>query len=575
MRNVWTKPWPYFGIVIVYVSLYFVWQENSYLPVLDNLDSFFPYYYSLSKHQALFHSNSSLIDGMVGLQPRAVYPSEWNPVFLLSYFFGPLYGYIINFALVHFLAFWGMWGLLQYWKKETKIIKDCPDYLIGLTAVFFAVIKFWPHAGISAAGVPLLVWGLLLINDRPGLWKGYLLVFLYVFYSTLIHGGIFVLIIYFLFILYFIAKGVKRKIKINICVFIGMCLLYAAIEYRVFHSIFYLGNYLSHRTEASFSYFSSPLSGLPALFMDFLIHGQWHAGYYTRWAIIFGIAGLVIVVIKKTGPASKKLLLQSAGLLFGILFLSVFFGYKKVDAGIEQVPVIKMIQFDRFYFLLPFAFTIFLFFIWYLTLSGLKNAGIKAVFVTGWLGIIVANFIQDDNWNTFVKNTLGNKTNNHTYKEIYARNQFKDIKAFVDSAGANSRVASVGIHPAIAVMNDLKAVDGYFPNYNIISKRKIEAVIKKEIEKDNTVNAYFTKWGHRAYLFNHIHKLDFLQYKDSKNYKPVSVQLEYDFDVLKQMDCSYILSAVPIDAVTNQRLRLERVFDSDESAWRIYLYHIL
>jgi cell division septum initiation protein DivIVA len=49
-------------------------------------------------------------------------------------------------------------------------------------------------------------------------------------------------------------------------------------------------------------------------------------------------------------------------------------------------------------------------------------------------------------------------------------------------------------------------------------------------------------------------------------------QLQASIEQFKKMGGRYIFSAVPIENAAENNLFLEKVFDSKESAWNIYLY---
>ena len=574
LNMAFSKPWLYFILLFVFFLPYLILGENSCIQVLDNMDSNLVWYHSLIKNGALYDSNIKPIDGMVGLQPRSVYPSEWNPVILLTYLFGSWNGYLINFILIHLIAFWGMWSLLQFVKKNTSISKECPDYLIGLTAVFFGLIKFWPHAGLSAAGIPILILGILLVHQNRKSLHGYLLISLYVLYSSLIIGGLFALIGYFIFILFYFVKGNRRIARHHFFVLMGMSLLYVLVEYRLFYATLFLGDYTSHRTEADFKHFAFSFSGMVAEFKNLAFNGQIHAGSFSKWTVVLCGTGIVLLWIRKVNIVSRKYLFGACSLLGIILFLSVLLNTKTVVGLIEKIPVVRMLQMDRFYFLLPCIITLLLFFIFYLLYKQFQFFAMRMILAGIMALLITGNIALDENWNNWIKGSLYGKTNLPTYKSFYAKEQFKEIRQYLSLLDSNYRVASIGIHPAVAVMNDLKSVDGYLSNYDLRSKHNMYAVIVNEIVKDEDLNNYFVKWGHRNYLFNHVLKRDFLQYKDRIDYSPITVHLDYNYEALKSMNCRYIISAIPVDTIVNPGLKAEKIFVSAGSAWTIYLYAV-
>lgn len=83
---------------------------------------------------------------------------------------------------------------------------------------------------------------------------------------------------------------------------------------------------------------------------------------------------------------------------------------------------------------------------------------------------------------------------------------------------------------------------------------------------------YFDQWGGRCYIFTAELGKSYMHKKHSK--KKLN-NLEINTKVFKEMGGRYILSALPIKNAAQNRLSLEKVFVSDSSAWRIYLYKAL
>lgn len=61
----------------------------------------------------------------------------------------------------------------------------------------------------------------------------------------------------------------------------------------------------------------------------------------------------------------------------------------------------------------------------------------------------------------------------------------------------------------------------------------------------------------------------------SKESTKVIKHLDINTQVLKQMGGQYVLSAVPIKNADENRLKLQKVFDSKDAYWRIYLYKVI
>ena len=63
------------------------------------------------------------------------------------------------------------------------------------------------------------------------------------------------------------------------------------------------------------------------------------------------------------------------------------------------------------------------------------------------------------------------------------------------------RVASIGIHPAIAQYNGFYTLDTYNNFYPLSYKHEFRKIIEKELEKNKKIRNYFDAWGGRCYFF--------------------------------------------------------------------------
>lgn len=64
-------------------------------------------------------------------------------------------------------------------------------------------------------------------------------------------------------------------------------------------------------------------------------------------------------------------------------------------------------------------------------------------------------------------------------------------------------------------------------------------------------------------------------YLFSKNSSKVIKNLDLNIQPLKQMGGDYILSSVPIKNANENSLQLQKVFNSKDAYWRIYLYKVI
>ena len=142
---------------------------------------------------------------------------------------------------------------------------------------------------------------------------------------------------------------------------------------------------------------------------------------------------------------------------------------------------------------------------------------------------------------------------NFTFDNYYKFNDYAYLKQIVKS----SRVMSVGFDPLIAVMSDIKVIDGYHTIYPLRYKNKFRSIIKEELEKNvlkgGTFKSSFDDTGSRVYAY----------YNDKNN-------ILLNFSAAKDIGAKYIISGFPIN---NNNLKIV-CFECNNSE-NIFLYEIL
>ncbi|MDD4776015.1 MAG: DUF6044 family protein, partial [Syntrophomonas sp.] len=165
------------------------------------------------------------------------------------------------------------------------------------------------------------------------------------------------------------------------------------------------------------------------------------------------------------------------------------------------------------------------------------------------------------------------KSGSPTYREFFAEQQFQEIKEYIGRPQPDYRVVSIGIHPSISLYNGFYTLDGYASNYPLEYKHQFRRIIAPELEKSPFYRDYFDSLGgSRCYVF--VEKLMY----NSMMTKGSGIKIErLDIDTaqLKAMGGRYILSALEIENAGAIGLGLEKVFEHQDSAWKIYLYQVL
>ena len=130
-----------------------------------------------------------------------------------------------------------------------------------------------------------------------------------------------------------------------------------------------------------------------------------------------------------------------------------------------------------------------------------------------------------------------------SFKDYYKFEEYSKFKKIIGEV----RVASIGIDPMIAVMNDISIIDGYHNLYPKSYKMQFREIIKEEIEANEKI-FNFDGWGNQVYVF----------YNDSNN-------LRINFKKIKEIGADYIISKFEIN---KENLELKNSIN------QIYLYYI-
>ncbi|MEX0312827.1 MAG: DUF6044 family protein, partial [Allomuricauda sp.] len=157
------------------------------------------------------------------------------------------------------------------------------------------------------------------------------------------------------------------------------------------------------------------------------------------------------------------------------------------------------------------------------------------------------------------------------YSSFFAQDLFDDIKEFIGKDQSTYRVVSVGINPCVAQYNGFYTLDSYENSYSLRYKRNFRKIIGEEIHKNARIEKYYDNWGCRCYVFPV--ELNRGYYFD-KNSKKEIKHLDIDIDGLKRMKGEYVISAVRILNAGSNKMRLEKIFESNTSYWKIFLYSL-
>jgi hypothetical protein len=528
----------------------------------DNLDSNVIWSKLLKESGKYFASNSLIIQQPMSGLPRVSFSSELSIQVLLYYLFNVHTAYIVNLFLITLLAFGGM--VLSLKKKYS----DGNDIIIYSVALTYSLLNFWPHAGLSVAGLPLLYYSYLIYEEKRVL--SIAIIIIYVLYSSFVLTGIFLITICGLLI---IIKMIKRKRVLNDIIFISILIpLYIIVEYRLLLSTI-MPVFISHRTE-----FIAPTFNPSQALLVFLKMVFYEYGHNVKYPVVIVITtGIFFMSINYKYIYRKDDIINIIGMILFISALSVTMQSSFVYGVTSQIGVLKTIQLQRFYWLLPPFFYV----LFFLVLDNLWRSKWN-IFVVIILFIQFLNVAKSEtNWRQLIKTEILKKESGVlTYRQFYSQALYREITEYIGRDQSTYRVVSLGLQPAAALYNGFYTIDGYFTNYPVAYKRQFHEIIEDELNKNERANQFFNNWGSVVILLSdelndRLEGRGFIIPTIQKNEdNRVIHRLNINTNILRDMNCQYLFSAIIIENAKELNLSLEKYFENEESPWGIYLYSI-
>ena len=539
-------------VISLFLSPYFILGEDAHIRVHDNLDSNLAWYKVLADSGQIAGSLDSRIPQIINGLPRNALGTEYSLIVWLYIWFPTMIAYGISQTITRLFAFLGMYLVLN---DHFIMGKDNGLIRVG-TALAFALTPFWPSGMLSTLGMPLALWAFLHIRNGRGNWAHYIALTLLPFYSSIVLGFFFFLSAMGLIWL----SDVIRSKRWNWRFFIAlayMTAVYLITDYRLVYSFLFDGEPNS-RDE----YFHARLSfwhSVRLTFKNFFL-GHTHVLTVHKSIILPVIFAALFFIWKHRKWGGERIFVFLFVLNFVLSAWYAFWFYKGWLPLTEKFHFLDTFNFARYHFLRP------------LILYILFAIGLKILWNEKILRKTVPLLLAAQIFMLLLTNEEIVYNKKPSVREFYAEEQFKKIKNHIGKPQNSYRVASIGLHPAIAQYNGFYTLDTYNNFYPLSYKYQFRKIIEKELEKNKRIRVYFDQWGGRCYLFtDELGKHYMFKKTSKKRIKNIALDLE----PFKQMGGEYIFSAIPIDNAKENNLKLGKIFTSKESAWKIYLYEAL
>ncbi|MBM6617083.1 DUF6044 family protein [Bacillus suaedaesalsae] len=536
-------------LIFIYLSPLIFLGENAHIRVHDNLDSNLAWYKVLKNSGEIFGSVHSTIPQIINGVPRNTFGTEWSGIVWLHAMFPTMIAYTLSQAITRFVAFFGMYILL----KTHFVTKEYQALIRVGVSLTFALTPFWPSGMLSTLGMPLALWAFLNIRKNNGTWKEYVVLTLLPLYSSFVLGFFFFL---FAMGIFWILDLFRHK-RLNLQFLLSiayMTIIFLLVEYRLVHS-FLFSTELTSRDE----YFHArlPLWRVIRLTFKNFVLGHTHVMTVHGLVILPVTLFALYIIIRNRLWIKEKMFLYLFALNFALSTWYAFWFFKGWLPLTERFHFMDTFNFARFHFLRPLvvyvSFALALKIIW----EHSKSRSLISFFIVFQLLVLGA----------FNDEIIYHKK--PSVKEFYAEELFQKIDSHIGLPKNTYRVASIGIHPAIAQYNGFYTLDTYNNFYPLSYKYQFREIISKELEKNKRIRTYFDEWGGRCYLFtDELGK----HYMFSKKTKKKLKNVELNIEAFKEMGGRYIFSSVKILNAEENQLSLEETFETKNSHWKIYLY---
>ncbi|RUS46926.1 DUF6044 family protein [Cohnella sp. AR92] len=543
-----------FFFLLLYLSPLLILGDNAHVRVHDNLDSNVAWYKVLTRSHELFGPIDATVPQVINGLPRGAYGTEFSGIVWLYALFPTMIAYSLSQAITRVFAFLGM-----YWLLKKHFVREEAGGLIRVgVSLAFALTPFWPSGMLSTLGQPLALWAFLNIRNREKSWRSWLVLLLLPLYSSFVLG-------FFFFLTAMGLLWLRDRIKKRDWnpVFLGsialMTGLYLAIEYRLLFGIV-LSSVPTSRSEFVESTQNFGHTLLLAL-CNFLV-GHGHV-LTMHTLVILPVLFLALRVVIRRGSRQENKRFIYLLILNGVLSLWYAFWFYRAWAPLkEHFSILTTFNFARFHFLHPLViyvgFALGLGILW--KAGGKGPKWVRVCLVSQVIILLLCN-------DEIVYRVYGEPS----VKQFYATKQFQEIRDFIGKPQSSYRVASIGLHPAIAQYNGFYTLDTYNNYYPLTYKHEFRKIIAGELEKSPELESYFDHWGGRCYVF--VSELG-KKYDYRKDSAKEIRHLDLNTDAFRSLGGEYLFSSVPIRNADEERLRLLKSFDNPESAWKIYLYQV-
>lgn len=557
------------GLLVVLLSEipWLILGENAVVPYHDQLDGEIIAYIYQAKY--LFSGQGIIPEFLNGASKTALIPPAPLAV-LLFRICSPFAALMLLQALGQAVGYMGMFWL------SGKITDKGGISLVA--ALLYAFLPFLPVYGLSQYGMPLLLLCMYQLYRGERVKGSLLYVILYASLSSLVLCGFAWLGVWACAVL---ILGIRRKLGEHKGFLAGFALLLAVY---VAENLALLGQMLGIGTESVSHKSEYVLSGggFWSAFWNYLKYNGDHSADQHLWILCLTVATALLVFLfwKKCEPGVRRCwrwMLGGLGVICALCLLAAFWNCSWSVGIRARMGAAGAFQLGRVLWLAPMLWLLEAVFCLEILVSGRplrKWAGYGCALV--FLGGVAFATLKSSLVKPCLQQLLNPEYDAISYSDYLALGVLDQVEAFIAQEEglekSEYKVASLGIDPAAALYHGFYCVDGYSNNYDVEYKHAFRKVIAPELEKSDYLKEYYDDWGNRCYLFS----------AECPGYYTIEKggfffsDLEIDTDELKDMGCSYILSAAYVANAEEENLTLlgGEGFETAGSYYRIFVYRI-
>lgn len=509
---------------------------------------------------------SSFPEFMNGMGTTSLTPPSYGTL-LFYLLMPPFAAYLCNYIFVALLSFVGMYLLLD------RLLEN--KWLAAFVALMFSQLPFYSVYGLSVMGQPLLLYASLRLWQKEKPWASLALTALFAAFSSLVLVGFadVLLLICFAIVMQIRKHPNARYAWIQTAV---LLVIYLLPNLTLLKQILFPSDVVTHKVEMVLSA-GNLLSNFKRVFFQGMIHSPSLHGGVVNWVLL---GALVSFIFYDSWTREEKLRVWGLAALIAVAaaiaaFYSLWHCAPVVALRNRLGGVFVSFQADRVYWLYPAIWFIILGLMLWLLMQKARRSFLQGVIT--WLCICVLVFLmgiplyRESVFKRNVKTLCGSQAYT-SWNEFYSPELFREIRDYIGLPQEEYRVASLALYPSVPLYNGFYCIDGYSNNYDVEYKHQFRTIISRELEKSESLRAYFDGWGNRCYLFSSEMGQSYFVTKDAPK---TLTDLELSAEGLKQLGCSYILSGAEIANPAASGLAFVKTFENEKSPYRIWLYMLV